>query len=87
MDMPTPKGLDTEPDTNNDATLARLARTLGCKPDRFFDVARTGKEKDTSELIHVWLAIRSPEGRDAVFAFAREVLHSETKAAHRNFRK
>lgn len=79
MDMPTPTGLGTKRDTPNVATLARLAQVLGCTPDRFFNEVHAGTGKDTAQLIQMWLAIRSPEGREAVFAFVTEVLRSETR--------
>ena len=79
MDMATPKGLDIEPDTSKSATLARLAQALGCSPDRFVQQAPAVTAKDTSQLIQMWVAIKTPEGREAVFAFVREVLRSEAR--------
>ncbi|MCJ2060578.1 hypothetical protein MKL09_29135 [Methylobacterium sp. J-048] len=77
--MATPKGLDSEPDTFKSATLARLAKALGCSQDRFSEEAPAATAKDTSQLIQMWLAIKAPEGREAVFAFVREVLRSEAQ--------
>lgn len=82
MDMPTPTGLATEHDTPHVATLARLAQALGCTPDRFLNEARADTEKDTTQLIQMWLAIRSPAGREAVFAFVSKILRSETADGH-----
>lgn len=82
MDMPTPVRLDTKRDTPNVARLARLAQALGRPPDRFFDVAPAGTGNDTEQLIQMWLAIRSAEGREAVFAFVSDVLRSETCDGH-----
>ena len=50
---------------------------LGCSQDSFFEQSTAGYPKDASLLIQTWLAIRSPEGRDAVFAFARETLRAD----------
>ncbi|MFC6028031.1 hypothetical protein [Methylobacterium mesophilicum] len=80
--MPTPIRLDTQRDTSHVARLARLAQALGRPPDRFFDVACAGTGNDSAQLIQMWLAIRSAEGREAVFAFVSEVLRSETRDDH-----
>ena len=77
MDMPTPNVTAT--DARDHATLTRIAGLLGCSTDRFFEVAPTSRPKDTSQLIQTWLAIKSSEGRDAVFAFATEILRSENR--------
>ncbi|MCJ2121100.1 hypothetical protein [Methylobacterium sp. J-077] len=77
MDMPTPKGLDAMSDIHTQATLARVAQVLGCSPESFFEFAPVNAPRDTSQLIQIWLAVRSPKGREAIFAFAREILRSE----------
>jgi hypothetical protein len=77
MDMPTPKGTDMAPEVSGSETLAQLALMLGCSPDSFFEQSNAGYTKDASLLIQTWLAIKSPKGRDAVFAFAREMLRAE----------
>ncbi|MCJ2065456.1 hypothetical protein MKK63_22480 [Methylobacterium sp. J-088] len=77
MDMPTPDAPATGTDTDDHPILVRIAGLLDCAPASFYEAAPTSQPKDTSQLIQTWLAISSPEGRGAVFAFAREVLRAE----------
>ena len=77
MDMPTPKGTDLASEVSGSKKLAQLAKMLGCSTKSFFEQSTAGYPKDASLLIQTWLAIKSPKRRDAVFAFAREMLRSE----------
>ncbi|MCJ2137368.1 hypothetical protein MKK69_25545 [Methylobacterium sp. J-026] len=82
MDMSTPKEMAMTSAACDHATLARVAQVLGCSPDHFYEPTPAGTPRGTSHLIQMWLAISSQEGRDAVFAFAREVLQSEKSSSH-----
>ena len=77
MDMPTPKGTNLAPEVSGSKKLAQLAQMLGCSAKSFFEQSNAGYPRDASLLIQTWLAIKSPKRRDAVFAFAREMLRSE----------
>ena len=79
MDMPTPDGLRLALHTGDCGTLARIAKALDCSPASFFEQPTAGHPNDASLLMQTWLAIKSPKGRDVVFAFAREVLRSEKR--------
>lgn len=79
MDMPTPKGTGLAPEVSGGDKLAQIAQMLGCSSECFFEQSNAAYPKDASLLIQTWLAIRSPKGRDAVFAFAREMLRSDKR--------
>lgn len=75
--MLTPKGTGLAPEVSGSEKLAQIAQMLGCSPDSLFEQSTAGYPKDASLLIQTWLGIKSPKGRDAVFAFAREMLRAE----------
>ena len=78
MDMPTLHILDSITDRNSLEKLDTLAQALGCSTDLFFDAPGQPTTGDTAQLLQMWIAIRSPEGRQAVFACAREVLKAQS---------
>ncbi|MCJ2035967.1 hypothetical protein [Methylobacterium sp. J-068] len=77
MDMPTPEGMIPTRDVSNRETLARIAQVLGCSVECFFEPSDAVYSKDAARLIQTWLAIRSPKARNAVFAFACEMLRAD----------
>ena len=77
MDMPTPHFLGPVADHNSRAKLDAVAQALGCSTDLFFKALNQPTPADTAKLLQMWLMIRSPESRNAVFNCVREILNAQ----------
>ncbi|SFL15822.1 hypothetical protein SAMN05192568_1001254 [Methylobacterium pseudosasicola] len=77
MDMKTPDPLGTMPSARTFGKLDALAAALGCSTTLFFETSDGPSTGHTAQLLQMWLAIRSPEDRRAVFACVQEILKAQ----------
>jgi hypothetical protein len=79
MDMRTPQGLGPVADHRSRAKLDELAKVLGCSTDTFFEKQHRTDMSATAQLLQAWLKIETENGREVVFACAREILKAQPR--------
>ncbi|MCJ2116333.1 hypothetical protein MKK65_07040 [Methylobacterium sp. J-001] len=77
MDMKTPNALNALAPARTSGRLNDLAAVLGCSTDLFFEAPDGPSVGHTAQLLQMWLAIRAPEDRRAVFACVQEILKAQ----------
>ncbi|MCJ2122983.1 hypothetical protein [Methylobacterium sp. J-077] len=77
MDMQTPDVLGSVAGAGASGKLEELAELLGCSTNLFFETPDGPSTGHTAQLLQMWLAIRKPEDRQAVFACVREILKAQ----------